>query len=169
MPDAFGSIVIPAYNPTALLLEAMASAAAQTHPRTEIILINDGSDQPESLAILEQAARSAGTYLEQSNQGPSAARNAAFRIAQADYVVAAGRRRSFKPNLHCDLSLGAGCRPRFRLHRLSGDWRRSLCRAPRGLQPLSLARSQLSDLCGAAAKAGLGAGRRLRRSHAARL
>src|ERR1700693_1467108 len=87
MPDPLVSIVIPAYNPTALLLEAMASAAAQTHPRTEIILVNDGSDQPESLAILEQAARGAGVYLEQSNQGPSAARNAAIRIAQADYIV----------------------------------------------------------------------------------
>jgi glycosyltransferase involved in cell wall biosynthesis len=87
MPDPLVSIVIPAYNPTALLLEAMASAAAQTHPRTEIILVNDGSDQPESLAILEQAARGAGAYLEQSNQGPSAARNAGFRIAQADYIV----------------------------------------------------------------------------------
>jgi len=87
MPDPLVSIVIPAYNPTALLLEAMASAAAQTHPRTEIILVNDGSDQPESLTILEQAARGAGVYLEQSNQGPSAARNAAFRVAQADYIV----------------------------------------------------------------------------------
>jgi glycosyltransferase involved in cell wall biosynthesis len=87
MPDPLVSIVIPAYNPTALLLEAMASAAAQTHPRIEIILVNDGSDQPESLAILEQAARGGVVYLEQSNQGPSAARNAGFRIAQADYVV----------------------------------------------------------------------------------
>ena len=77
MPDDLVSIIIPAYNPTAFLLEALASAAAQTHPRTEIILVNDGSDKPESLVILDQAARSVGTYLEQPNRGPSAARNAA--------------------------------------------------------------------------------------------
>jgi glycosyltransferase involved in cell wall biosynthesis len=87
MPDPLVSIVIPAYNPTRFLLDAIASASAQTHSRTEIILVNDGSDQRESLVILEQAALSVGTYLEQSNQGPSAARNAAFQIARGDYVV----------------------------------------------------------------------------------
>ena len=87
MPDPLVSIVIPAYNPTTLLLEAIASAAAQTHPHTEIVLVNDGSDQPESLNVLKQAALRVGTYLEQSNQGPSAARNAAFRIARGSYVV----------------------------------------------------------------------------------
>ena len=87
MPDDLVSIIIPAYNPTGLLLEAIASAAAQTYPRTEIILVNDGSDRQESLLILEQAARSVSTYLEQSNQGPSAARNAAFRIARGPYVA----------------------------------------------------------------------------------
>jgi glycosyltransferase involved in cell wall biosynthesis/GT2 family glycosyltransferase len=87
LPDDLVSIIIPAYNPTAFLLEALASAAAQTHPRTEIILVNDGSDKPESLVILDQAARSVGTYLEQPNRGPSAARNAAFRIARGNYVV----------------------------------------------------------------------------------
>src|ERR1700722_6362136 len=87
MPDPLVSVVIPAYNPTKFLLDAIASVSAQTHSRTEIILVNDGSDKPESLLILEQAARSVGTYLEQSNQGPSAARNAAFQIARANYVV----------------------------------------------------------------------------------
>lgn len=87
MPEPLVSIIIPAYNPTAFLLEAIASATAQTYPRTEIILVNDGSDRPESLVILEQAARSVSTYLEQSNQGPSAARNAAIRIARGTFVA----------------------------------------------------------------------------------
>ncbi len=110
MPDPLVSIVIPAYNPTAFLLEAIASAAAQTHPRTEIILVNDGSDKPESLAVLEQAARSVGTYLEQSNQGPSAARNAAFRIAQGNYVVPLDADDSLSPTYiaTCLSALDAG-------------------------------------------------------------
>jgi glycosyltransferase involved in cell wall biosynthesis len=87
MSDPLVSIVIPAYNPTSHLLEAIASAAAQTHPHTEIILVNDGSDEPESLKILENAAALVGTYLDQPNQGPSAARNAAFRVAAGDLVV----------------------------------------------------------------------------------
>lgn len=87
MPSPLVSIVIPAYNPTTLLLEAIASASAQTYPHTEIILVNDGSDNRESLAILEKAARSVGTYLQQTNQGPSAARNAGFGIAQGEFIV----------------------------------------------------------------------------------
>jgi glycosyltransferase involved in cell wall biosynthesis len=87
LPDDLVSIIIPAYNPTAFLLKAIASANAQTHPHTEIILVNDGSDKPESLVILEQAARNVSTYLDQSNHGPSAARNAAFRIARGNYVA----------------------------------------------------------------------------------
>src|SRR5665213_1133935 len=110
MPDPLVSIVIPAYNPTAFLLDAIASAAAQTHPHTEIILVNDGSDKPESLAILEQAARSVGTYLEQSNQGPSAARNAAFRIAQGSCVVPLDADDSLSPTYiaTCLSALDAG-------------------------------------------------------------
>jgi len=87
MADALVSIVIPAYNPAGYLLEALASAAAQTHANTEIILVNDGSDRPESQAILGQAAKLAGTYLEQPNRGLGAARNAGFGAARGEYVV----------------------------------------------------------------------------------
>jgi glycosyltransferase involved in cell wall biosynthesis/GT2 family glycosyltransferase len=87
MPDDLVSIVIPAYNPAAYLLEAIRSASAQTHPHTEIVLVNDGTDKPESLAILAQASRLAGTYVEQPNRGLGAARNAGFRAAHGEYVV----------------------------------------------------------------------------------
>lgn len=81
------SIVIPAYNPTGFLLEAIASASAQTYPDTEIILVNDGSDSPESAALLERASHLVKTCIEQTNRGPAAARNAGFLAAQGEYVV----------------------------------------------------------------------------------
>ncbi len=87
MPDALVSIVIPVYNPAAYLLETIASAAAQTYRRTEIVLVNDGTDKPESLAILGQASRLVSIYLEQPNRGLGAARNTGFRAAQGQYVV----------------------------------------------------------------------------------
>src|SRR5580698_10287692 len=87
MPDDLVSIVIPAYNPTAYLLEAIASASAQTHPHTEIVLVNDGTDKPESLAVLAQASRLVSTYVEQPNSGLGAARNAGFRATNGEYVV----------------------------------------------------------------------------------
>ena len=87
MPDPLVSIVIPAYNPTAFLLEAITSASAQTYPQTEIILVNDGSEQAESTAILNRASHLVSTYIEQPNRGLGAARNAGFRAANGEYVV----------------------------------------------------------------------------------
>jgi glycosyltransferase involved in cell wall biosynthesis/GT2 family glycosyltransferase len=87
MPDDLVSIVIPAYNPTTYLLEAIASASAQTHRNVEIVLVNDGTDKRESLAILEKAARLVGVYKEQPNRGPAAARNTGFGATHGEYVV----------------------------------------------------------------------------------
>jgi glycosyltransferase involved in cell wall biosynthesis len=87
LADHLVSIVIPAYNPTSYLLEAIASASAQTHPNVEIVLVNDGTDKPESLAVLEQASRLVNAYVEQPNRGLGAARNAGFRVTHGEYVV----------------------------------------------------------------------------------
>ena len=81
------SIVIPCYNPTDYLIEALASVAAQTHRETEIIIVNDGTKQPESLAILEEAARKVSLYIEQPNRGLGAARNTGFARARGEFVV----------------------------------------------------------------------------------
>jgi glycosyltransferase involved in cell wall biosynthesis len=87
LPDELVSIVIPAYNPASYLMEAIASAAAQTHPNLEIVLVNDGTDREESLAVLAQASRLVSTYVEQPNRGVAAARNAGFGPARGEYVV----------------------------------------------------------------------------------
>src|ERR1700733_6743928 len=87
MPEPLVSVVIPAFNPTAFLLEAIASASAQTHPHTEIILVNDGSRERESAVILAQASHLVSNYIEQTNRGLGAARNAGFRAAKGDFLV----------------------------------------------------------------------------------
>lgn len=89
MPEPLVSIVIPAYNPGTFLLEAIASASAQTYANTEVILVNDGShkDKREIGAILDQASHLVTTYIDQPNRGLGAARNVGFRAARGDYVV----------------------------------------------------------------------------------
>lgn len=87
MPDDLVSIVIPAYNPASYLLDAISSASAQTHPHIEIVLVNDGTNKPESLGTLEQAAGLVSVYIEQPNRGLGAARNAGFRAAHGEYIV----------------------------------------------------------------------------------
>ncbi len=98
MPDDLVSIVIPAYNPASYLLEAIASAKAQTHPSTEIILVNDGSDKSESIAILEQASRLVNRYIQQPNRGLAAARNTGFRAVRGTYVVPLDADDQIQPN-----------------------------------------------------------------------
>lgn len=81
------SIVIPCYNCGPYVFDAIGSARAQDHPHVEIILVNDGSDSPQSLELLRRASRQVDRYVEQPNRGLAAARNAGFRSARGSYVV----------------------------------------------------------------------------------
>ncbi len=81
------SIVIPCYNPRRdFLEEALASARAQTYQPIEIILVNDGTDSPESRELLESLRGSVTRYVEQENRGLAGARNTGFRAASGTYV-----------------------------------------------------------------------------------
>jgi glycosyltransferase involved in cell wall biosynthesis/GT2 family glycosyltransferase len=81
------SVVIPCYNPTRYLEETLAGVRAQTYRPLEVILVNDGTDRPESLELLRRVATQADRVLEQENLGLAAARNTGFRAAQGDYVL----------------------------------------------------------------------------------
>ncbi len=87
MPRPLVSVVTPSYNPESFLLEALDSVAAQTYRPVETILVNDGSDDPASQAILREAARRVDRYLDRPHRGVSAARNAGFRAASGHYVL----------------------------------------------------------------------------------
>jgi glycosyltransferase involved in cell wall biosynthesis len=81
------SVVIPCYNPTRFLEETLASVRAQTYAPLEVILVNDGTDNPESLALLRSLAGGVDRCIDQENQGLAAARNVGFRAAQGAYVL----------------------------------------------------------------------------------
>jgi len=81
------SVVIPAYNPEPFLIETIASAEAQTHSNCEVIVVDDGSDKPESLELLSQLERQGVPVVRQENKGLAGARNTGIRHAKGDYVV----------------------------------------------------------------------------------
>jgi hypothetical protein len=82
------SIVIPVHNRIDFAITAIESAAAQTHPSIEIIVVDDGSsDDFDSLSRAVTRLGSRGRLVRQANRGPAAARNAGWALAQGIYVA----------------------------------------------------------------------------------
>jgi PST family polysaccharide transporter len=79
------SILIPAYNAEAWIVDTIRSALAQTWPRTEIIVVDDGS-RDQTLALAKQFEAQGVQVVGQINQGASAARNKAFSLSTGDYI-----------------------------------------------------------------------------------
>jgi glycosyltransferase involved in cell wall biosynthesis len=79
------SVVIPVYNGAAFIQRCLNSVFAQTHPATEIIVIDDGSTDgtPDILRHNQPAVR----VITQTNAGRSAARNRAINEASGAYVA----------------------------------------------------------------------------------
>ncbi len=79
------SILIPAYNAERWIADTIRSAQAQTWPRKEIIVIDDGSAD-QTLPITREFASEELLVVTQPNQGGSAARNHAFSLSQGEYI-----------------------------------------------------------------------------------
>src|ERR687890_856397 len=78
------SVVIPCYNQAHFLGEAIESVLAQSYPRFEIIVVDDGSTDDTSKVA---ARHPGGRYVYQNNQGVSAARNSGLARSEGEYVV----------------------------------------------------------------------------------
>lgn len=77
------SCIVPAYNSSRYLAEALDSILAQTLPVSEIIVIDDGSTD-----TTPDIARGYGervTYVRQQNAGPANARNRGLSLAKGDF------------------------------------------------------------------------------------
>lgn len=80
------SVVIPCYNAHAYLKKAIDSIKKQTFKNYEIILINDGSDNIETLNFIETIEDDI-KVITQENRGLPSARNAGFKAARGDFVL----------------------------------------------------------------------------------
>jgi GT2 family glycosyltransferase len=79
------SILIPAFNARRWLGSAIDSALAQSWPRKEVIVVDDGSTD-DTLRVAQGFANRHMKVIGQSNQGAAAARNTALRAAQGSYI-----------------------------------------------------------------------------------
>jgi glycosyltransferase involved in cell wall biosynthesis len=80
------SILISAYNADKTIAYTLESAIAQTWPRKEIIVVDDGSTDATAEIVRSFAKRGVALLSSPENQGLSAAQNRCFRNSQGDYI-----------------------------------------------------------------------------------
>jgi glycosyltransferase involved in cell wall biosynthesis len=79
------SVVVPAFNATRFIRDALASIVRQAYEPLEILVVDDGSSDGTA-----QMARSFGarpTVIEQPNRGPAAARNRGIASARGGLIA----------------------------------------------------------------------------------
>lgn len=82
------SVIMPCYNDGAYLKDALYSLRAQTWVNWELIVIDDGSDQPETLKELQKLDELPYVrLLHTDHAGPAAARNQGVRAARGQFIL----------------------------------------------------------------------------------
>lgn len=78
------SVIIPTYNRSDIISQAVQSALDQDYPAKQIIVVDDGS-RDSTLKVLEQFRGI--EVISQQNQGASAARNRGLAVAKGEYIA----------------------------------------------------------------------------------
>jgi len=82
------SVVVPCYNQSQYLEQALLSVKQQTFSNWECIVVNDGSsDNTEEIAIRWKETDSRFIYLKKENEGLSEARNSGIKISKSNYIL----------------------------------------------------------------------------------
>ena len=90
--DASGplvTVIVPHYNLPQFLPQTLESLAAQTYRPLEVIVVDDGSTDPEAARVLAEQERAYPQFrfVRQENAGPAAARNRGVAEAAGAWVV----------------------------------------------------------------------------------
>ena len=81
------SVVIPCYNQGQFLAESIGSVLASDYPDLEIIVVDDGSTDPETCRILDGLDYPRTKLIRQENGGLASARNAGISAAAGRYIL----------------------------------------------------------------------------------
>jgi glycosyltransferase involved in cell wall biosynthesis len=79
------SIIIPAYNASLFIGDAIRSALSQTYAALEVVVVDDGSVD-DTARIVQAINESRLRYIYQQNQGQSTAINRGVSLSSGDYI-----------------------------------------------------------------------------------
>ena len=101
------SIIIPAFNAEKSISGCIESIICQTYCNLQIIIVDDGSSDGTLSVCSKYAAEDDRiTVIGQPNAGPSAARNAALKVADGDYLMFADADDRLSDNEACSFLVG---------------------------------------------------------------
>lgn len=81
------AVIITCYNLGRFLDEAVDSVLAQTYQDFEIIIVDDGSTEPQTCGLLKDYRRPKTRVIRSENRGLSGARNLGIRSSSSPYVT----------------------------------------------------------------------------------
>ena len=86
------SVIIPTYNRSGVVRDAISCVLSQTEADSEIIVVDDGSTD-DTRAVVENFGDSRVRYFHKTNGGPSSARNSGLCTVGGGFLVRFFRRR----------------------------------------------------------------------------
>ncbi len=81
------SVIMPCYNDGKYVEQAVASLRAQTYPQIELIVVDDGSDDPHTIQTLNNLSFPRLKQIHMQHGGPAIARNKGVAVAQGSYIL----------------------------------------------------------------------------------
>jgi hypothetical protein len=98
------SIIIPCYNDVEYIEQSVLSALSQTYPFTEVIVVDDGSNE-ETKVILKKLECKITKLITQGNKGQSTARNVGIQESKGNYILVLDSDDYFEPTF-CEKAIG---------------------------------------------------------------
>jgi glycogen synthase len=86
-PEPLVTAIVPYYRAAEHVEEAIDSFFAQTHPRVEAMIVNDGSFEEDDEVLLRLAERPGVRVVTQLNGGEATARNVGVKLAEGEFLV----------------------------------------------------------------------------------
>lgn len=81
------SVIMPCYNDGAYIQEAVDSVRAQTYPNIELVIVDDGSDDPQTVEVLKKLEQDGAKLFHSNRLRPAGARNLGISESSGTFIL----------------------------------------------------------------------------------